>query len=251
MVPQRLCELHGLCHTFDHHFNDVQNIKRKEGFNKIEWTFTRCNGKFNVYPNGKLEFERAHDFSSTFNFEHMPDERPLTTVIAPFYGFGLSSEQTRSELRKMILAIPDLWTPVFGGNDIRFHTPDLKEKHPNLCETVKHHMSWYVSRVQKEYPSLIHVKYSLLMSAPNAARQKIHYDYEDHVKNKDPEKQPVSLIVALDPFGLVFHDTLDGKKNIGFMTSIAQADGIVFTNKAEHGGDANDHHLQGKPAYAV
>jgi hypothetical protein len=235
------------------HFNDVQNIMRKKGFNKDDWVFIRCPGKFNAYPNGKVEIERPHDCSSTFevDLEDMIDERPFIIVLSPFPGFGLSSEQTRSELRKMILATPDLWTPVFGGNDMRFHTPDLKEKHPDMYETVKHHMSWYVSRVQKQYPSLNHVKYSLLMSNPQAGSQEFHFDYEDRVTNKDPERQPVSLIAALDPFRL---DVVVDYVNNRYRTwpySISQGDAIVFTNKAEHRGGVNEHHIQGKPAHAV
>jgi hypothetical protein len=130
---------------------------------------------------------------------------------------------------------------------MRFHTPDLKEKHPDMYETVKHHMSWYVSRVQKQYPSLIHVKYSLLMSNPNAERQSFHYDYEDHVTNKDPERQPVSLIAALDPFDL----NIVIKPPSYWEYAVDEGDAIIFTNKAEHGGGANNYQIKGKPAQAV
>jgi hypothetical protein len=113
---------------------------------------------------------------------------------------------------------------------------------------VKHHMSWYVTRVQKEYPSLVHVNYTLLKSMPNATRQKLHYDYGDDVMNKDPERQPVSLIVAIDPFQLVLVDT---SERAATTTLVSPGNCIVFTNKVKHCGEANNHQVQGKPATAV
>ena len=139
---------------------------------------------------------------------------------------------------------------------MRFHAPQLEAKFPSLHLEVKQHMAWYVGRVQKLYPTLIHVRYNLLLSNPNAPEQDFHFDFMDHTTQNNPEQQPVSLIVAIDPFLLVtveepFQDdnsTATGK----LITHCVQPGScIIFTNKVQHAGGKNIFQIDGKPAHAV
>jgi len=148
----------------------------------------------------------------------------------------------------MIINAPGLWKPVYGGHDMRFHAPHLETKFPSLHLRVKEHMKWYVGRVQNMYPTLIHVKYNLLLSKPNAPEQGLHFDYMDHTTKKNPEQQPVSLIVAIDPFLLV---TAQDSTAPGMTYRVQSGSCIIFSNKVQHAGGKNIHQVDGKPAHAV
>jgi hypothetical protein len=155
-----------------------------------------------------------------------------------------------SNIRNTIISTPGIWKPVFGGSNQRFHTPNLKD-FPNLYTTVTQHMSWYVALVQKQYPSLIYVNYSILLSKADAPDQEFHFDYQDSVINKDPRRQPISLIVALDPFVLNIV-TERQENNVTFVArGVQEGSCIYFTNKVEHGGAKNLYHQNGQSVDAM
>jgi len=118
---------------FSYDINDVQNIRRSGNFNSNDWVFTRCQAKFHVYPNNRIEYVRAHNCSTTYpppNITYPPsnnmvDERPHIMTMSPFRGHSLTSSSTRWQLRNMIIKAPGLWEPVYGGHDMRFHAPDI------------------------------------------------------------------------------------------------------------------------------
>jgi hypothetical protein len=155
-----------------------------------------------------------------------------------------------SNIRNTIISTPGIWKPVFGGSNQRFHTPNLKD-FPNLYTTVTQHMSWYVALVQKQYPSLIYVNYSILLSKADAPDQEFHFDYQDSVINKDPLRQPISLIVALDPFVLnIVTERQDN--NVTFVArGVQEGSCIYFTNKVEHGGAKNLYRQNGQSVDAM
>ena len=92
----------------------------------------------------------------------------------------------------------------------------------------------------------------MLLSAPNAPDQEFHFDYQDSTMNKDPEKQPISLIVAIDPFSLNIMNELeeDGSWTISSQY-IMKCGCIFFPNKVQHGGGKNNYQIDGKYANAV
>jgi len=105
------------------------------------------------------------------------------------------------------------------------------------------------------YPTLIHVRYNLLLSNPNAPEQDFHFDYVDHTTEKNPEQQPVSLIVGIDPFLLLTVEEPPEDMNITTSTGLTyriQPGGCInFTNKVQHAGGKNIFQIDGKPAHAV
>ena len=57
--------------------------------------------------------------------------------------------------------------------------------------------------------------------------------------NKDPERQPIALIVAIDPFSL---NIVKVRESI--ITTVnhnEEVNCICFTNKDEHGGEKKEH----------
>jgi len=57
--------------------------------------------------------------------------------------------------------------------------------------------------------------------------------------NKDPERQPIALIVAIDPFSL--NIVKERESNITTVNHVEEVNCIFFTNKDEHGGEKNEH----------
>ena len=238
--------------SYENTTNDLQNIRRRTlNYNSLDWTFTRCSGAFNVDPNGKTEFVTLHNCSSTFQIDDAPDERPLYMTMSPPKTSGIGTYTSIDDMKNIImLEDRSIWKPVFGGQNQRFHTPNLMA-FPTLYTKVKQYMSWYVKRVQKIYPSLIHVKYSIILSNPSAPAQTLHFDYPDSVMNKDPERQPISLIVALDPFMLNIVTKREGTTPTTMFKFIEPGNCIFFTNKLEHGGAKNNYMWNGKPCEAI
>ena len=65
------------------------------------------------------------------------------------------------------------------------------------------------------------------------------------------ERQPISLIVAIDPFSLNIVKEREGNTTTLIVKHIEEGNCIFFTNKVEHGGAINDHQRNGKPAQAM
>jgi hypothetical protein len=171
--------------------------------------------------------------------------------MSPPKTWGIGTYTSIDDMKNIImLEDRSIWKPVFGGQNQRFHTPNLMA-FPTLYTKVKQYMSWYVKRVQKLYPSLIHVKYSIILSNPSAPAQTLHFDYPDSVMNKDPERQPISLIVALDPFMLNIVTKREGTTPTTMFKFIEPGNCIFFTNKLEHGGAKNNYMWNGKPCEAI
>ena len=53
--------------------------------------------------------------------------------------------------------------------------------------------------------------------------------------NKDPERQPIALIVAIDPFSL--NTVKERESNITTVNHVEEVNCIFFSNKDEHGGE--------------
>ena len=68
----------------------------------------------------------------------------------------------------------------------------------------------YITYVQQIYPKLKPVKGGAILSVPNAPAQidghygKLHSDYTANVLERPPDERLLSIIVAVDPFGLQY-----------------------------------------------
>ena len=69
--------------------------------------------------------------------------------------------------------------------------------------------------------------------------------------NKDQEKQPISLIVAIDPFSLnIVNDPEEDESWSVSSKYIMECSCIFFPNKVQHGGGKNNYQIDGKAANA-
>jgi hypothetical protein len=100
-----------------------------------------------------------------------------------------------------------MWDKLTGGGDSRFFAKYL-EKHPVIYDYVMTELRDYITYLQQTYPKLKHVKGGAILSAPNTPAQidghygKLHFDYTANVLERPPGERPISLIPAVDPFGL-------------------------------------------------
>jgi hypothetical protein len=131
-----------------------------------------------------------------------------------------------------------------GGWDSCFFAKDFK-KHPRIYNYVTKELQDYISYVQQIYPKLKHVKGGAILSAPNSPAQidghygKIHSNYTANVLKSPPDERPLSLIMAVDPFGLQYLPSQEMKRKDIKRLHVNQGKTVMFTNTCLHSGDIN------------
>jgi hypothetical protein len=138
-----------------------------------------------------------------------------------------------------------LWAKLTGGGDSHFFAKDLK-KHPIIYNYVMTELQDYINNVQQMYLKLKHVKGGAILSAPNALAQinerygKLHSDYTADVLEHPPDERPISIIVAVDPFGLQYLPSQEMKRNVIKRLNVNQGEMVMFTNTCLHSGNTNE-----------
>jgi hypothetical protein len=106
-------------------------------------------------------------------------------------------------------------------------------KFPDLKTRVATAMMWYVRYVQVTYPALKHVKYGALETAPQEGSQyrrhsdKLHSDYQVECRDCPPQQHPISIIVALNAFQLIYLLTKFSSRKV-LVTTTVRANGVVY-----------------------
>ena len=128
---------------------------------------------------------------------------------------------------------------------MRLFTPELS-KFPEVYNQVKKCIAPYLDFVQTKYPSLKHVKLAALKSMPGATSQysrcfgRLHCDYDDSVNLRAPHDRPVSLMVAIDPFEIIYlNNRTDCRRDI-ITQAVHRGQAIAFTNYCLHAGGVNN-----------
>jgi hypothetical protein len=97
--------------------------------------------------------------------------------------------------------------------------------------------------VTKSYPSLTHFKVGALRSRGEESQfdlqGTLHRDYLDDVDNKVPDERPQSIIIALDPFNLLYEYESDCHDDSIGCKSVAKGEAILFTSSLKHAGGSN------------
>ncbi len=132
-----------------------------------------------------------------------------------------------------------------GGGDSRLFAKDLK-KHLMIYDYVMTELQDYITYLQQIYPKLKHVKGGAILSAPNAPAQikrhygKLHSDYTADVLECPPDERPISIIVAVDPFGLQYLPSQEMKRKDIKRLHVNQGEMVMFTNTCLYSGDTNE-----------
>ena len=132
-----------------------------------------------------------------------------------------------------------------GGTGVRFYTPNLIANQ-EVYKLVKKCIGPYLQFVQDHYPALQHYKLAVLKSMPGAASQysrcnlRLHSDYPESVNLLTPHERPVSLIVALDPFELIYLNSRTDRRSDIITQTVHKGQAIAFTNYCLHAGGENN-----------
>jgi hypothetical protein len=103
----------------------------------------------------------------------------------------------------------------------------------------------YISYVQQIYLKLKHVKGGAILSAPNAPVQidehnaKLHSNYTANVLEHPPDERPISIIMAVDPFGLQYLPSQEMKRKDIKRLHVNQGEIVMFTKSCLHSGNTN------------
>ncbi len=138
-----------------------------------------------------------------------------------------------------------LWDKLTVGGDSHFFAKDLK-KHPMIYNYVMTESQDYITDVQQIYPTLKHVKGGAILSAPNSPAQinghyeKLHSNYTANILERPPDERPISIIMAVDPFGLHYLPSQEMKRKDITRLNVNQGEMVMFTNTCLHSGDTNE-----------
>jgi hypothetical protein len=131
-----------------------------------------------------------------------------------------------------------LWTPLVGGGGKRWYAKDMCIDASSIYDTVHKASSWYVKTINNYHPKLTHQVMSCLLSGPKAKSQDyLHVDYNLQTWNRKPDEQPISVLIAIEPFSLEIVCAED-KEELELVT-VNPGCMIVFINKCIHRGGAN------------
>jgi hypothetical protein len=92
---------------------------------------------------------------------------------------------------------------------------------------------------------LKHVKGDAILSAPNAPAQidghygKLHSDYTAVVLERPPDDRPISIIMAVGPFGLQYLPSQEMKRKDTKRLNLNQGEMVMFTNTCLHSGNTS------------
>ena len=67
----------------------------------------------------------------------------------------------------------------------------------------------------------------------------LHWDYLDDVEKKVPDERPQSIIIALDPFNLLYEYDSDYHDGSVGCKSVAKGEAVMFTSSLRHAGGSN------------
>ncbi len=132
-----------------------------------------------------------------------------------------------------------------GGGDSHFFAKDLKMHHM-IYDYVMMELQDYITYVQQIYLKLKHVKGGAILSTPNAPAQinghygKLHSHYTADVLEPPPDERPISIIVAVDPFGLQYLPSQEMKRKDIKRLNVNQGEMVMFTNTCLHSGNTNE-----------
>ncbi len=84
------------------------------------------------------------------------------------------------------------------------------------------------------------------MSAPNAPAQinghngELHSDYTADVLERPPDERPISIIIAVVPFGLQYLPSQEMNRKDTKRLNVNQGEMVMFTNMCLHSGDTKE-----------
>jgi len=174
-----------------------------------------------------------------------PSNRPTLELVQPSYDSRmLVLKQDRVELKKK-LEQADIWRKVTGGGRGKREYAQALYGNPDALSAVEKAMKPYIQLVQEKYKALTEVKLGALRTFPNEGSQysrhqhKLHSDYTTDCKNLPPHLRPISVIVSIDAFQIMYLPTKFDKRGDIVCTTIFPGQMIMFTDDCLHSGGPN------------
>ena len=178
----------------------------------------------------------------------------LTDWRTPFAMIGMNPnfKITRERLTDIKRRLQDLtdthWTALkYCGRD-RMYLPGLEttssltEIRDSIRNLIQPIVSHYIAR---QCPKLTHYKVGAIKSKGEESQYEkwdnhYHRDFDnDIMQTREPNEQPYSLIVALDPFNFKFEEQSCVGHIIDREVLVDSGHAVVFTNALKHAGGAN------------
>lgn len=174
------------------------------------------------------------------------DPRPYLEVLVPSPEDPSMDYLSLAWMLNYLQNIFTGWSWISGGGRTDRKYAPQKLFSPVVLTVLTRAMGPYVRWVRAKYPKLVCIKYGALKTVARGKAQyerhsyRLHSDYDDTVYTLPPDERPVSLMVALTPFVLLYLP--DYHKSYGAIESLhlRENNGVYFTNRCLHSGGANE-----------
>ena len=195
----------------------------------------------------KIENEKpdANNLQCFLQDTILDDRPPICFFTSPPDSQWLDKKDTKQLKLMMESGIPNLWNTLVGGrfgpSNKRMFTPNLAD-FDDIHNVVKKCMSGFIGWVQKQYPALQHYKLAVLKTYPGAKSQyagcnhRLHSDYGEKVNTRPPSHRPISLMVAIDEFELMYMMSRNDRRRDIINQLVYPGQAVMFTNYCLHAG---------------
>ena len=217
---------------------------------RLEEGTERCPGRLTCHVRrGEKFYTGGLDHVCTMsnvNCYGVPDDRCVMELCVPAQTWG--SSDLLKDIHQDLTKFSD-WHDLTGGGKgtDRVYLPTLETdpKLAPLCEKVKTAARPYVKWLHARYPKLRHLRYGLIKTLPNGRSQyelhgnRTHADFGNTVYRLAPDERPVSMMIALNEFNLMYLSNMsDPDTELKTMT-VHKHNGVLFTSACLHSGAAN------------
>ena len=192
---------------------------------------------------------------SNVNSYGVPDDRCLVEGCAPGSTWGSAAllDSIRAELE-----VFEGWHDLTGGGKgtDRVYLPTLGTDHRlrGLFTRVERAMRPYIRWLQERHPKLVHLRYGIIKTLPFGRSQfflhgnRGHCDFGNEVYRLPPDERPVSMMVALDDFDLIYLPNMSLPDSQMRVLTTLKHNAVKFTNACLHSGGEN---ATAEPKYRI
>jgi hypothetical protein len=201
---------------------------------------------------------RAVEFNSIFNitcdhsciFIPLYDPRPRI-MVSSIPSFALNPHDLHN-FKILFDSIPNSkWNYLTGGNEKRLHLGnslyDSSKPYSTILSCIESSFSSFKIWISTLYPKIRFFKFDVLKSLPNAPSQysgnnNLHLDYDSKYQKLPYDEQPISFLVGVTKFGLIYIDSdiPSNDESLFIHQKIAFNQCAIFTGRCWHAGDEND-----------
>ena len=176
--------------------------------------------------------------------EILSDTRPSVEFIHPPLEIFLEFKRNRYQLLSRLEGFGNKWRGITGGDSKRWYLPNAATD-TDIRELLDGPTRWVRKYITSRYPSMKYFRLGAIKTGPMAPsqydghRHRLHSDYSDEVSFRSPEDRPLSFMIALDRFELMYLPHRSLTRDDVVTKVVDPGEVVIITNYCLHSGGEN------------